>query len=147
VNPVVPEAVLQVCAQVVGNDATIAWAGASGLFQLNVMMPVMARNLLESVRLLAAACRLLDTKAIAGLEVDADRMRTYAEGSPAVATALNRFLGYEEVAAIAKQAQREGRSVADVVIERGLVAQGRITQDQLDAALDVLSMTGQPAPR
>jgi fumarate hydratase, class II len=147
VNPVVPEAVLQVCAQVVGNDATIAWAGASGLFQLNVMMPVMARNLLESVRLLAAACRLLGSKAIAGLEVDADRMRAYAEASPAVATALNRFLGYEEVAAVAKQAQREGRSVADVVVERGLVAQGRITQEQLDAALDVLSMTGQPAPR
>ena len=74
-------------------------------------------------------------------------MRAYAEGSPAVATALNRFLGYEEVAAIAKQAQREGRSVGEVVVERGLVAQGRITQEQLDSALDVLSMTGQPAPR
>jgi fumarate hydratase class II len=141
VNPVVPEAVLQVCAQVVGNDLTVSWAGASGLFELNVMIPVIARNLLESVRLLAAAARLLDTKALTGLEVNADRMRGYAEGSPAVATALNRYLGYEEVAAIAKQSQKEGRSIREVVVERGLVADGRITAEQLDAALDVIAMT------
>jgi fumarate hydratase, class II len=141
VNPVVPEAVLQVCAQVIGNDATITWAGASGSFELNVMMPVMARNLTESVRLLAAACRLLARKAIPGIEVDAERMRAFAEASPAVATALNRYLGYEEVASIAKQAQRERRPVAQVVVERGHVAAGRLTQEQLEAALDVLSMT------
>jgi fumarate hydratase class II len=141
VNPVVPEAVLQVCAQVVGNDVTVTWAGASGLFELNVMIPVIARNLLESIRLLAAASRLLDTKALTGLEVDVERMRAYAEGSPAVATALNRYLGYEEVAAIAKQSQKEGRSIREVVVERGLVADGRITEEQLDAALDVASMT------
>jgi len=141
VNPVVPEAVLQVCAQVVGNDATLAWAGASGLFELNVMMPVMARNLLESIRLLAAACRLLAGKALTGLEVDAERMRAYAEASPAVATALTRYLGYEEAAAVAKQAQREGRPVADVVVERGHILSGRLTEAELAAALDVLSMT------
>jgi fumarate hydratase class II len=144
VNPVVPEAVLQVCAQVVGNDATIAWAGASGLFELNVMMPVMARNLTESVRLLAAGCRLLARKAIPGIQVDVERMRAFAEASPAVATALNRYLGYEEVAAIAKQAQRERRPLADVVVERGHIEAGRITREQLDEALDVLAMTRPP---
>jgi fumarate hydratase, class II len=147
VNPVVPEAVLQVCAQVIGNDLTVTWAGASGLFELNVMIPVIARNLLESVRLLAASARLLDEKALASLQADVERMRAYAEASPAVATALNRYLGYEEVAAIAKQSVKEGRSIGEVVVERGHIRDGHLTQEQLDAALDVLSMTRQAPPR
>ena len=140
VNPVVPEAVLQVCTQVIGNDAAIAWAGASGAFQLNVQMPVMARNLLQSIDCLAAAVRLLEG-CVAGLTADADRMRSYAEASSAVVTALNGLLGYDEASAIAKQAKAERRPVRDVVLERGHVARGTVSEEQLDAALDVLSMT------
>ena len=103
VNPVVPEAVLQVCAQVVGNDAAIAWGGAAGTFELNVMVPVLARNLLESLRLLASASRLLADRCVAGLTADAAHALALAESSPAIATALNRYLGYEEVASIVKQ--------------------------------------------
>ena len=140
VNPVVPEAVVQVCAQVVGNDATIAWGGAAGTFELNVMVPVIARNLLESLRLLASASRLLADRCVAGLTADAEHALVLAESSPAIATALNRYLGYEEVAAIVKQSVRERRTIRDVVLERGHVRDGRITQEQLDAALDVRRM-------
>jgi fumarate hydratase class II len=94
VNPVVPEATLMVCAQVVGNDAAVAWAGASGAFELNVMMPVMARNVLESVRLLANASRLLADRCVDGIEADEERCREYAESSPSVVTPLNRYIGY-----------------------------------------------------
>jgi fumarate hydratase class II len=140
VNPVVPEAVLQVCTQVIGNDSAVAWAGASGAFQLNVQMPVMARNLLQSISFLAAAVRLLDG-CIATLTATADRMRTYAEASSAVVTALNGLLGYDEAAAIAKQAKAENRPVRDVVVERGHLDRGTVTEAELDQALDVLSMT------
>ena len=105
------------------------------------MIPVIARNVLESLRLLAAGIRLLDGRCLQTLEVDVDRMRAYAEASPAVATALNRYLGYEEAAAISKQALREGRTVREVVVDRGHVAEGRISAEQLDEALDVLRMT------
>ncbi|MGZ4633382.1 MAG: lyase family protein, partial [Actinomycetes bacterium] len=142
VNPVVPEAVLQVCAQVVGNDTAVAWGGAAGAFELNVMLPVIGRNLLSSLRLLASAARLLADRCVSGLETDPGRLRTLAESSPAVATALNRFLGYEEVASVVKQALREGRSVREVVAERGHVRDGRVTDEQLDAALDVRGMAG-----
>ncbi len=143
VNPVVPEAVLQVCSQVVGNDAAIAWAGASGSFQLNVQMPLMARTLLGSLRLLAAGARLL-TGAVDSLTADTERMRRYAEASSAVVTGLNRLLGYDEASTIAKQAAAEHRPVRDVVIERGHVERGTITEEQLDATLDVLTLTGTP---
>ncbi len=141
VNPVVPESVRQVCAQVIGNDAAVAFAGTQGDFELNVMLPVMARNLLESVRLLAAAGRMLADRCIAGLDYNADVLRSYAEGSPSIVTPLNRVLGYDEAAAIAKQALASNRTIKEVVIERGHVANGTLTEEQLDQALDVLRMT------
>jgi fumarate hydratase class II len=141
VNPVVPEAVRQVCAQVIGNDAAVAFAGTQGDFELNVMLPVMARNVLESIRLLAAAARLLADRCVAGLEPNVDVARAYAEGSPSIVTPLNRYLGYDEAAAIAKAALASGRSIREVVVERGHVAAGTLTEQQLDEALDVLRMT------
>jgi fumarate hydratase class II len=143
VNPVVPESVRQVCAQVIGNDAAVAFAGTQGDFELNVMLPVMARNLLESIRLLAAAARMLADRCVEGLEYDADVLRSYAEGSPSIVTPLNRYLGYDEAAAIAKQALATNRTIREVVVERGHVANGTLTEEQLDRALDVLRMTRQ----
>ncbi len=142
VNPVVPEAVLQVCSQVVGNDAAVAWAGASGAFELNVQVPVMARNLLESVSLLANASRLLADRCVNGLEPDAERMRRYAGSSPSVVTPLNRLIGYEAAAKIAKHAVAEGVTVREATIALGHVERGDLTEEQLDAALDVDAMTG-----
>jgi fumarate hydratase class II len=141
VNPVVPESVRQVAAQVIGNDAAVAFAGSQGDFELNVMLPVMARNLLESIKLLAAAARMLADRCIDGLEVNEEVVRSYAEGSPSIVTPLNRFLGYDEAAAIAKQALKEDKTIRAVVIERGHVASGTLTEEQLDTALDVLRMT------
>jgi fumarate hydratase class II len=141
VNPVVPESVRQVCAQVIGNDATVTFAGTQGDFELNVMLPVMARNLLESIRLLAAAARMLAERCIDGLEANVEVARAYAEGSPSIVTPLNRYLGYDEAAAIAKQALKENRTIRDVVLERGHVRDGKLTEEQLDRALDVLGMT------
>ena len=141
VNPVVPEAVRQVCAQVIGNDATIAFAGTQGDFELNVMLPVMARNLLESIRLLANAARLLADRCIDGLTANEEITRGYAEGSPSIVTPLNRYLGYDEAAAIAKAALASNRTIREVVVERGHVASGTLTEQQLDEALDVLRMT------
>ncbi|WP_119727336.1 class II fumarate hydratase [Thermomonospora amylolytica] len=142
VNPVVCEAVIQVAAQVIGNDAAVAFGGAAGNFELNVMLPMMARNVLESIRLLANASRLLADRCVDGIEADAERCRTYAESSPSIVTPLNRHLGYEEAAAIAKQALRERKTIRQVVLERGHIDAGRITLEELDAALDVLAMTG-----
>ena len=141
VNPVLPEATLMVAAQVIGNDACVAFAGASGSFELNVMLPVIARNLLESMRLLANVSRLLADRCISGLEADEQRCLAYAESSPSIVTPLNKFIGYEEAAAVAKQALREGATIKDVVLARGLVDSGKLTAEQLDSALDVLSMT------
>ncbi|GAA4565756.1 class II fumarate hydratase [Planotetraspora kaengkrachanensis] len=141
VNPVIPEAVTMVAAQVVGNDATIAMAGASGAFELNVMLPVMARNVLESIRLLANVSRLLADRCVNGITANADRLREYAESSPSIVTPLNRYLGYEEAAKIAKQALAERKTIRQVVVERGHVADGTVTEAQLDEILDVLSMT------
>jgi fumarate hydratase, class II len=140
VNPVIPEATLQVVAQVIGNDAAVAFAGAQGAFQLNVNLPVIARNVLESARLLAAVSRLLADKVFAGVTANVERMKAYAEGSPSIVTPLNAYLGYEEAAAVAKQALKELRPIRDVVIERGHVAEGKLTEAQLDQALDVLRM-------
>ncbi|MEU6813310.1 class II fumarate hydratase [Streptomyces sp. NPDC046860] len=141
VNPVVPEAVLMVAAQVIGNDATIATAGAAGNFELNVMLPVMAKNVLESVRLLANVSRLLADRTIDGITADRERAREYAESSPSVVTPLNRYLGYEEAARIAKKSLAERKTIREVVLEGGYVERGDLTLDQLDEALDVLRMT------
>ncbi|MFF7141555.1 MULTISPECIES: class II fumarate hydratase [Streptomyces] len=141
VNPVVPEAVLMVAAQVVGNDVTIATAGASGTFELNVMMPVIARNVLESIRLLANASRLLADRTVDGIVAHRERAREYAESSPSVVTPLNRYLGYEEAAKVAKRALAERKTIRQVVLESGYVERGDLTAAQLDEALDVLRMT------
>jgi fumarate hydratase, class II len=141
VNPVVPEATLMVCAQVVGNDAAVAWGGAAGNFELNVMLPMIGRNVLESLRLLTSASRLLADRCVAGITANEDRLREYAEGSPSIVTPLNRYLGYEEAARIAKQALAERKTIRQVVIERGHLEAGRLTEEQLDEALDVRRMT------
>ncbi|NUR06566.1 MAG: class II fumarate hydratase [Nocardioidaceae bacterium] len=141
VNPVLPEAALMVCAQVVGNDTAVTLAGASGSFELNVMMPVLARNLLESVRLLSTSSRLLADRCVAGITANEERMRTYAESSPSVVTPLNRFIGYENAAKVAKKALAEEKTIREVVVEMGFVDNGDLTEAQLDDALDVASMT------
>jgi fumarate hydratase class II len=141
VNPVVCESVRQVAAQVIGNDAVIAFAGSQGDFELNVMLPVMARNILESARLLAAASRMLADRCVVGLTANEEVTRAYAEGSPSIVTPLNRHLGYDEAAAIAKEALASGRSIRAVVVDRGHVASGKISEEELDELLDVLSMT------
>ncbi len=141
VNPVLPEATLMVCAQVIGNDATVTVAGASGNFELNVMMPVLARNLLESIRLLSTSSRLLADRCIDGITANEERMRTYAESSPSVVTPLNRYIGYENAAKVAKKALAEEKTIKEVVVEMGFVDQGDLTEQQLDEALDVARMT------
>ncbi|MFJ5549640.1 class II fumarate hydratase [Streptomyces sp. NPDC093225] len=141
VNPVVPEAVLMVAAQVTGNDTTVAVAGAAGNFELNVMLPVMAKNLLESVRLLANASRLLADRTVDGITANAERAREYAESSPSVVTPLNKYIGYEEAAKVAKKSLAERKTIREVVLESGYVERGDLTLAQLDEALDVLRMT------
>jgi fumarate hydratase, class II len=136
VNPVIPEVVVQVGAQVIGNDAAVAFAGATGSFELNVAVPVMARNLLESVRLLAAGSRALADRCVAGLAPDAERCRRFAESSPALATALVPHIGYEQAAAVVRQALAEGRTLREVVLHRGL-----LSGDDVDRILDVDAMT------
>jgi len=141
VNPVIPEAVCQVVAQVVGNDAAVAFGGAAGNFELNVNLPVIARNVLESIRLLSNIARLLADKTIDGTTADIDRCRRFAESSPSIVTPLNRFIGYEEAAKVAKISLAEDKTIREVVIERGYVADGKLTEAELDKALDVLAMT------
>ncbi|MQA02332.1 MAG: aspartate ammonia-lyase [Streptosporangiales bacterium] len=141
VNPVICESVRQVCAQVVGNDATIAFSGTQGDFELNVMLPVMARNLLESIRLLANASNLLADRCVDGLEANVERCREYAESSPSIVTPLNRYVGYENAAKIVKQSMAERKTIREVVLESGYVEQGALTHEQLDQGLDVLRMT------
>ena len=141
VNPVVPEAVLMVCAKVIGNDATVAWAGASGSFELNVAIPVMGTSLLESIRLLANSTRVLADKTVDGLEANLERSRALAESSPSIVTPLNKFIGYEAAAKIAKYAVAKSVTIRDAVIELGFIERGELTLEQLDTALDVLSMT------
>ena len=141
VNPVLPEATLMVCAQVIGNDATIAVAGASGTFELNVMLPVMGRNILESMRLLGNASHTLADRCIDGIIADVERCLEYAQSSPAVVTPLNRYIGYESAAKVAKQSVKERKTIREVVLELGFVERGVLTEAQLDEALDVLSMT------
>jgi fumarate hydratase class II len=141
VNPVIPEAVLQVASRVIGNDATIAWSGASGSFELNVAIPVMGTAILESIRLLSQATRILADKTISGLQANVERARALAESSPSIVTPLNKIIGYEQAAKIAKYSVAESVTVREAVIALGFVERGEVTLEQLDAALDVLSMT------
>jgi fumarate hydratase class II len=140
VNPVVPEALCQIVAQVVGNDAAVAFGGAAGNFELNVMLPVIARNLLESISLLANVARLLADRCVDGIAADVERCRSYAESSPSIVTPLNRFIGYENAAKAAKKALAERITIRQAVIDLGYVADGALTEEQLDEALDVLGM-------
>ncbi|MFN8135995.1 MAG: class II fumarate hydratase [Propionicimonas sp.] len=146
VNPVLPEATVMVAAQVIGNDAAITFAGAQGNFDLLVMLPVMARNLLESVMLVANVSRLLATRCVDGIEADVERCRVLAESSPSIVTPLNRLIGYEASARIAKHAVKRGLTIADAVRDLGHVDRGELSEEQLAAALDVTAMTGAPAP-
>ncbi|MFE3291617.1 class II fumarate hydratase [Rhodococcus sp. NPDC059234] len=139
VNPVLPEAVTQVAAQVVGNDATVAWGGAAGAFELNVYIPVMARNLLESIRLLSNVSRLFADRCISGLVANVEHLRTLAESSPSIVTPLNSAIGYEEAAAVAKEALAERKTIRQTVIDRGLIGD-KLSLEELDRRLDVLAM-------
>ncbi|MCE4264726.1 class II fumarate hydratase [Rhodococcus globerulus] len=139
VNPVLPEAVTQVAAQVIGNDAAIAWGGAAGAFELNVYIPMMARNLLESFTLLANVSRLFADKCVSGLVAHEEHLKTLAESSPSIVTPLNSAIGYEEAASVAKQALKEKKTIRQVVLERGLVPD-KLSEAELDKRLDVLAM-------
>ena len=141
VNPVICEAVRQVVAQVVGNDAAVAFGGSQGDFELNVMLPVIARNLLESIRLLSNVSVLFADRLVAGLVANVERCREYAESSPSIVTPLNRYIGYENAAKVVKTALTERKTIKEVVLEQGYVQRGDLTEEQLDEALDVLSMT------
>lgn len=136
VNPVMPEMMMQVAAQVFGNDAAITWAGANGNFELNVMMPVMSSNLDESIAILAAAAKTLQERCIDGIEANADRARELVEKNIIVVTSLNPHIGYDKGAEIAKEAFASGRNVREVALERGVM-----NADELDAALDIKKMT------
>jgi len=136
VNPVIPEAVAMVCAQVIGNDATITVAGQSGNFQLNVMLPVIGYNLLQSIELLSNASRQLADKAIAGFTVNDAHIKEALDRNPILVTALNRVIGYEKGAAIAKKAYVEGRSVIDVATEMT-----ELSEEELKQLLDPAKLT------
>ncbi|AVL99929.1 aspartate ammonia-lyase [Gordonia iterans] len=139
VNPVLPEAVTQVAAQVIGNDAAVTWGGGNGAFELNVYIPMMARNVLESISLLANVSRLFADRCISGLVANEERLRTLAESSPSIVTPLNSAIGYEEAAAVAKQALKEGKTIRQTVLDRGLIGDA-LTEEELDRRLDVLKM-------
>ncbi|MUM15715.1 class II fumarate hydratase [Mycobacterium sp. CBMA271] len=139
VNPVLPEAVTQVAAQVIGNDAAITVGGLSGAFELNVYIPVMARNLLESFTLLANVSRLFVDKCVDGLIANEDHLRTLAESSPSIVTPLNSAIGYEEAAAVAKEALKGRKTIRQTVIDRGLIGD-KLSIEELDKRLDVLAM-------
>jgi fumarate hydratase class II len=136
VNPVVPEAVCQVVAQVMGNDAAVAFGGAAGNLELNVMLPVIARNLLESIQLLASVSRALADKCVAGIEADVEQCREYALSSPSIGTSLNPYIGYEEAGKVIKQSLAENKTLRQVVLERKLMS-----VEEVDRALDVMAMT------
>lgn len=140
VNPVVPEAVAMICARVMGNDVTIGIAGQSGNFQLNVMLPLMAHDLLESIELLARGIVLLREKAVAGLTVDESRLKATLERNPILVTALNPVIGYEQGAAIAKRAYAEGRPVLEVALEMT-----DLDEAELRRLLDPMALTGPSA--
>jgi fumarate hydratase class II len=134
VNPVIPEVVTQVAAQVIGNDSAITIGGMQGHFELNVFVPLLARNLLQSVKLLASACRLLDEKCVAGIEANREQCESYAELTLSAATALNPYIGYDKATEIVKKASASGRSLREVAREEG------VSDDVLDEALDYRKM-------
>ena len=140
VNPVLCETATQVSAQVIGNDAAIAFGGTQGQFELNVFIPMMARNVLESSRLLANTARQFATKLVDGIEPDVERMRGLAESSPSIVTPLNSAIGYENAAKVAKHAIKEGITIRQAVIDLGFVDGEKLTEEELDKRLDVLSM-------
>jgi fumarate hydratase class II len=134
VNPVIPEVVTQVAAQVIGNDAAIAIGGMQGHFELNVFVPLLARNLLQSIKLLASASRLLDEKCVSGIEANRERCESYAELTLSAATALNPYIGYDKASEIVKSAAASGLSLREAAREAG------VTDDVLDEALDYRKM-------
>ncbi|WP_133833080.1 class II fumarate hydratase [Arthrobacter sp. JUb115] len=142
VNPVISEATIQVAAQVIGNDTAIAWAGTNGAFELNVGIPVMASNLLESIRLLSSTSTVMAEKMIDGIKANVERARFLAEASPSIVTPLNKLIGYENAAKIAKKAVAEGLTVREATIALGFVERGEVTEEQLDQLLDVSTMVG-----
>lgn len=140
VNPVLCETATQVAAQVIGNDAAVAFGGANGHFELNVFIPVMARNVLESSKLLANTARQFATRLVDGIEPNVERMRTLAESSPSIVTPLNSAIGYENAAKVAKTALKEGKTIRQTVIDMGYVDGDKLTEEELDKRLDVLAM-------
>jgi fumarate hydratase, class II len=136
VNPVLAEALMMVAARVMGNHTTITVAGSRGNLELNTMMPVLAASLLESVALLANGCRAFTRKCVVGIQANQERCRELLEKNPSIATALNPLIGYDRAAEVAKEAARDGVSVREVVLRRGL-----IPPEEIDAALDVRAMT------
>jgi fumarate hydratase class II len=134
VNPVIPEVVTQVAAQVIGNDAAIAIGGMQGHFELNVFVPLLARNLLQSVKLLASASRLLAEKCVDGIDANREQCERYAELTLSAATALNPYIGYDAASEIVKEAAASGRSLRDVARDRG------VDEEVLDKALDYRAM-------
>ncbi|WP_291314862.1 class II fumarate hydratase [Corynebacterium sp. UBA2622] len=140
VNPVLCETATQVAAQVVGNDAAVAFGGSQGQFELNVFIPMMARNVLESSRLLANTARQFATKLVDGIEPNVERMKELAESSPSIVTPLNSAIGYENAAKVAKTALKEGKTIRQTVIDLGFVDGEKLTEEELDKRLDVLSM-------
>ena len=143
VNPVICEASIMVAAQVIGNDTAIAWSGTNGAFELNVGIPVMASNLLESIRLLANTSRVMADKMIDGITANVERARFLAEASPSIVTPLNKYIGYENAAKIAKTAVAEGLTVRQATEKLGFVGdgEGQVSEADLDKALDVTTMT------
>ena len=140
VNPVLCEAATQVSAQVIGNDAAVAFGGSQGQFELNVFIPMMARNVLESARLLANVSRQFATRLVDGIEANEARMKQLAESSPSIVTPLNSAIGYENAAKVAKHAVKEGITIRQAVIDLGFVDGETLTEEELDKRLNVLSM-------
>jgi fumarate hydratase class II len=141
VNPVIAEALIMVCAQVIGSDAAIAYGGASGNFELNVTLPLIGYNLTRSISQLANASRLFADRCVDGIVANVERCREYAESSPSIVTPLNRYIGYEEAAKVAKQSLAERKTIRDLVVERGYVERGLIDEAALDRILDPMRMT------
>jgi fumarate hydratase, class II len=134
VNPVIPEVVLQVAAQVIGNDTAVSVAGTQGAFEINVRIPMMARNVLQSIAILSSASRLLADKCVEGAEANEDALRHYAESTPAIATALNPYIGYDLGTEIVQEAVKQGRTIREVALEKG------VDEETLDKALDLHAM-------
>src|SRR5918996_1576691 len=141
VNPVIPEVVLQVAAQVMGNDVAVTVAGSQGQFELNVRVPMIARNLFDSLRILSAASRMLAEKCVDGLEANEESLRRHGESTPAIATALNPYIGYDRATEIVKEAVASRRTIREVAIEKG------VDEETLDKALDLRAMARGAGPQ